>query len=333
MYTDDDLHSAVQEGVISEQSASDFRQFVEERRNTHFQDEEHVRFVSGFNDIFVVIAAVVTLVASWTLGNLIGFGLGGLLVAASSWIMSEYFSRKRQMALPSIVLLLTCLGGVYFSAFFGFKLITGETELAAMLATAVTTLISVAHWLRFRVPIAFATSLGLLMVTAFVPLEWWIESTVVWQSVIFLAGVLVFAIALYWDRKDTLRQTRSSDIAFWLHLVAAPMLVNPLFAGITKGDFDIGIAQALITVAVYALLSVTSLIIDRRALMVSALAYVFYVFASLLTNVGLVDLATTITGLVIGIGLLLVSSQWHGIRAILLNQLPPRLQAYVPPIS
>jgi hypothetical protein len=39
-------------------------------------------------------------------------GVAGILVAAAAWGLAEFFTRKRRMALPSIVLLLAFVGGV-----------------------------------------------------------------------------------------------------------------------------------------------------------------------------------------------------------------------------
>ena len=69
--------------------------------------------VHGFNDIFVVIAAVIALAGLWTIGNTMSPLIGGGLVAVASWLLSEYFTRRRHMALPSIVLLVTALGGTF----------------------------------------------------------------------------------------------------------------------------------------------------------------------------------------------------------------------------
>jgi len=89
--------------------------------------------------------------------------------------------------------------------------------------------------------------------------------------------------------------------------------------------------QALITLVLYLGLSVLSLIIDRRALMVSALSYVVYVFTALLTSFGVVYLGTAIIGAVIGFGLLLLSVYWHPLRAKLIQIAPARLEQMVAP--
>ena len=61
MYSEDDLSSAVAAGVLTEASAEAFRAHVEQRQRSSAVDEEHFRLVTGFNDIFVVIACVLLL--------------------------------------------------------------------------------------------------------------------------------------------------------------------------------------------------------------------------------------------------------------------------------
>ena len=42
----------------------------------------------------------------------------------------------------------------------------------------------------------------------------------------FVAGLGVFAFAMRWDLQDPERITRRSDVAFWLHLAAAPLIAR-----------------------------------------------------------------------------------------------------------
>ena len=126
------------------------------------------------------------------------------------------------------------------------------------------------------------------------------------------------------------RETRRSDVAFWLHLLAAPMIVHPIFSllGLTDGDASIG--EALVVLAVYVLLGITALAIDRRALLVSALAYVLFALISLFREFGAVELNIALAAFVIGSGLLLLSAFWHGVRRSVVKPLPPGLQARLP---
>ena len=58
--------------------------------------------MSGFNDIFVVIASALLLTAVVWIGSAFAPGLGWWLAAASCWALSEFFVRRRRMALPTI---------------------------------------------------------------------------------------------------------------------------------------------------------------------------------------------------------------------------------------
>lgn len=333
MYSDDDLRSAVTAGVITDKDANALRDYVERQRATTFQDEEHFRLVSGFNDIFVVIAAVLALAALWTLGNLVAPWLGGGAVAIASWLLAEYFTRKRRMALPSIVLLFACLGGVFGGIFLALMEVWNESALVPLLAFLPTTIVACAHWFRFRVPITLAAGAATTVGVIVSLLAWaFAFSDNLLKITLFVAGLAVFFLALYWDRSDLERQTRRADVAFWLHLLAAPLLVHPIFVTLAGHDMDVGLPQALVTILVYLLLAGVSLVIDRRALMVSALSYVIYVFSALLNSYGLVSVSTALIGLVVGSGLLLLAVFWHPLRSSLVKVLPQRLAAAVPAI-
>ena len=62
------------------------------------------------------------------------------------------------------------------------------------------------------------------------------------------------------------------------------------------------------------LFGLTALAIDRRALLVSALAYVLYALTELFKQFGAVELNVALTALVIGSALLLLSAYWHQAR-------------------
>ena len=88
-----------------------------------------------------------------------------------------------------------------------------------------------------------------------------------------------------WDISDRSRQTRRSDVAFWLHLLAAPMIAHPLFAwlGIADGD-TVGLGGVVVVLAVYVVFGLVALAVDRRALLVSALAYVLFALGNCSRN-------------------------------------------------
>jgi hypothetical protein len=143
----------------------------------------------------------------------------------------------------------------------------------------------------------------------------------------------VFLFAMWWDSSDRTRTTRRSDVAFWLHLLAAPMIAHPIFSllGLNSGSVSTG--EALIVVGLYVLFGLTALAIDRRALLVSALAYVLYALTELFKQFGAVELNVALTALVIGSALLLLSAYWHQARRMIVKRLPATLQERLPALD
>ena len=329
MYSDEDLASAVGAGVLTDQAAEAFRMHVAQLRRAPAVDEEHFRLVTGFNDIFVVIACVLLLVSLAGIGAAAATWVGAAAVAAAAWLLAEFFTRKRRMALPSIVLLLAFVGGVLAVVFL---LLPQQTPGGFAVASAFAAAAACLHWWRFRVPITVAAGAAAVVGCAFALLISVAPEASNWLNALSLiAGVAVFTLAMRWDATDTMRQTRRSDVAFWLHLLAAPLLVHPIFTalGVTSGQANAG--QAIVVVALYVAIALVSLAADRRALMVSALTYVLYAFSALLKQYGVVSLSFAITALAIGAALLLLSAFWHPTRAFVLGFLPPAIQQRLAP--
>ena len=69
-------------------------------------------------------------------------------------------------------------------------------------------------------------------------------------------------------------------------------------------------------------LGLVALAIDRRALLVSSLAYVLFALYALFRQAGAVELSWALTALIIGSALLLLSALWHNARALVVRQLP-----------
>ncbi len=113
MYTNSDLNKAVKMGIFEEDSVDKFRQYIEQEKNTHSVDEENFRLVSGFNDIFVVIASLLLLISSGWIASAIGDSFSAVVVALLAWGLSEYFVRKRKMSFPAIILLIAFSSSVF----------------------------------------------------------------------------------------------------------------------------------------------------------------------------------------------------------------------------
>lgn len=348
MYSESDLALAVEEGVLSPEAAEAFRNHIAARNATPAADEESFRLLTGFNDIFVAIAATLILVAVGWIGAYIAeivvrrenMGIveggviasaGGFTVAVTSWLLAEYFTRQRRMALPSILLLLAFAGGmlVGIGALFGANMPwlaeqfnaqtqTQQEQLTGGVAAVVGVLVAIAtwfHWRRFMVPITVAvgavTAVGIAigMIMAFVPSarDWY-------NPIILVAGLIVFAVAMAWDMSDLERRTRRSDVAFWLHLASAPLIAHPVFHMLGVFDHNVSVPTAGLVIALYIGFAMLALAVDRRALLVSSLVYVLWAMYSLFQSTGAVELSAALTGLVIGSALLTLSAFWQPMR-------------------
>lgn len=340
MYSEDDLEAAVVAGALTTEAAAGFRDFMARRRSMPVADEESVRLLTGFNDIFVTIAALLVLVALGWLGTLASPVLGPPLVAAASWGFAEYFTRRRRMALPSIALLGGFVWGGYFTVgpvldALGHSGGSGGVDdirqggLRMALSAGLAAVAAYGHWRRFRVPITVAAGTGaaaatvLALAVAMVPS---LRAGIL--PLVFLAGIAVFALAMWWDGSDRARQTRRSDVAFWLHLTAAPLIVHPAFAMLGADGGSVG--AATMAVAIYLGLALVALAVDRRALLVSALFYVLYAMSALFKAAGSLNNAFAFTALIIGSALLLLSAFWHHVRKPVLSLLPPGVRGRLP---
>ena len=351
MYSQEDLNSAVAAGAISSEAANALRTHVAASRDAMPADAEHFRLITGFNDIFVSIGVVILLMAMGAIGDAIWSNndgpspVSGALVAGTAWMLAEFFTAKRRMALPSILLLLGFIGGTLFGILglaveiAGVDDSSGNEVLATLLASASALLTAGAawlHWKRFMVPItiaagtaAMAGTVIALVVAAVGPSSENIESVIL--SLVFVAGLVIFAFAMRWDMSDPRRETRRSDVAFWLHLLAAPMIAHPIFAliGVIDGE-NIGVGAAVGVLAVYVVFGLVALAVDRRALLVSALAYVLIALTFLFREFGAVELNFALTALVIGSALLTLSALWTPIRRSVVRGLPTDFQARLP---
>jgi hypothetical protein len=353
MYSDTDLERAVAAGAISADAAGALRRYLADRGATSVVDEEQFRLLTGFNDVFVAIASALLLVALAWIGHDIGPRLGGdgpsfssgLFVAAAGWGLAEFFTRQRRMALPSILLLLAFTGGVFVTALTGLGLVIGQAAFhgdndrtAALVMAAAAAVAAGAtwlHWRRFHVPITIAAGAAAAAGIVQALIMFAIGDTPALRNAMlsgaFVLGLCVFAFAMWWDASDRERQTRRADVAFWLHLLAAPLIVHPVFQALGVLGNNVSMGSAGIVVLLYVLLAALALVIDRRALMVSALAYVLYALSALFRQLGAVGLNVALTALVIGSALLLLSAYWHAVRAVMIDRLPQGLRAKLPP--
>jgi hypothetical protein len=337
-----DLESAVAKGVLDRSAADGLAEFlIQSRKETVSDpDEERLRLITGFNDIFVTIGIALFLGALNYLLSNSGVLVSGLGIAVAAWGLAEVFTKRKRMALPSIVLLvvfvMSCAGVSHRLStptsnpylFFGYDKLPGLSfGLTAVAA-------SVLHWLRFRVPItiaAFAAGLALVAVAGIETLK----SGFVFENlslVLIPIGVAIFATAMKFDMSDRNRTTQRTDIAFWLHLLAAPLIVHSVVHPLlTESVLSTGAAIAILSL--FAVLSFVALAIDRRALLVSSLLYLGYASSQILTWSGVASENLGLSVLIVGGTVLTLSVAWQPMRRLVVQVLPSTIRNLVPPAA
>jgi hypothetical protein len=107
---------------------------------------------------------------------------------------------------------------------------------------------------------------------------------------------------------DPHRVTRRAANGFWLHVVAAPALVNTLALSLLDRD-----AHWLL-LAVMLVFALVAIIIDRRSFLIAAIGYIVALAGTVFDGE-----TTALTVLILGIILLLLGAFWERIRARLLR--------------
>lgn len=356
MIAEEDLQAAVAEGIIDQAQAVRIAHLARlrlqpqasapprlgesvlaEARLAIDPDDERFRLIGGFNDVFVALGVGLLAAALLGLSRVVGFGDAFAAVAlAAAWGLSEIFSRRMRLALPSILLAAMFCGAAALLV----TQFTIERSLPGMLnggiaGVAFAGAALLHHW-RFRVPVdmalAAAGAVGMLLALISVIDLRFAQDFL--NPILLICGLAVFAAALRLDMHDPRRLTRRSDAAFWMHLLAAGLIVHPFFRGMLDPSAGFGTGKSVIVLGVFMAIGIVALIIDRRALLVSALGYAGIAVAYLISQSVSQTLSLPLTLLGLAVLVLALSAGWRGLRGALLAALPlGRWRDRLPPVS
>jgi len=373
----DDIEAAVAAGVIPQAQADALNAFAAERRRARFgqagQEDESFRFMTGFNDFFFAIGILLlgSGIAFFTIGGVETWPCAA--AAALMWALSELLVRRMRLVLPGILLSVFFICFVYLAVpadLFGASLprfplasplatslfgVTGAPLVTATKASIGACAAGLYYW-RFRLPFTLLPiGASLVALTGSLVVLGFGRIPPTANSLVGLAcGLAVFAVAMRYDISDRERLTRRADCAFWLHLLAAPLIVHTLislivlnfFAGTNAINFAaITNAVAGAIMLIVAVLAIIAIAIDRRALLVSALLYVGFVIAyaisrSWMTPAGASTLQSHAdkslvffgTLVILGIFVITLGIGWMPLRRALLRLLSPSVTARLPPV-
>lgn len=364
-----DLEAAVAAGIISEDQLDELNDFASGRRQARTfaaHHDERFKLLGGLNDFFVAIGIVLLAYAAGLTASSMKLWTMYLVAIFGFWVLAELLTARLKLTAPSIVIAI-CI------ALFSYKAGTGivteyflsavhnnaiqspvftnpsGTLLGLWIPTRPTSLFHAIPWLcalfmsvlfyvRFRLPfsvapIAIAALMSILLLLNVIPGIW----DVIPRNIVFLIyGLALFFLALTCDSSDTERLTRRADKGFWLHAVAASLIVHPLIVLLTGNSVTTGWA-ALVTIVTVFILALVALIVDRRALVVVSLAYIGAAIAYTvkeLSGAQLIVESMVLTMFILGGLIVVLGVGWHPIRRRLINALPDfNFKQKVPPVK
>lgn len=291
-------------------------------------NEDDMRFVRSFSDVFIAIGIGLFALGLWGLGSMLGGGVSYLLAAGAMALMAAYFGKKKRQHLPTLI---TALAFLLFTHKGLGGLIVGSGIASAFITFAAM----LGYYLFIRLPFCIALIAISLIFLAFAMAQQFmpglIEGNRSWFFVI--AGLSTFAAALWYDMRDLHRTTRFADNAFWLHFTAAPLIVHGLAfkAAIANTQLlfnsirvpNVSGNDALILLLIIGALGLVALAINRRALLVSSLGYAAFAIVFLFSSGG-VNLGNSLVFafLLLGAAVIFLGAGWHGTRNQLIKVLP-----------
>ncbi|MCB1489455.1 MAG: hypothetical protein KDJ88_18605 [Bauldia sp.] len=310
-------------------------------------DEEEVRFIRGFQDVFMTIGVALFLVGIGIAGPMVAGPLIGTYAGAVvAFLLALGLTRRRRLVLPSIALAIgfTLFAGVGTAILIGgngWDVLLGGWDVhnpgrIRLIAGFAALLASGLFYAVFRLPFALALvalSAGVVVFGAagMVVGEYMLAP---WRLPIVLAiGLVIFAVAMAFDLSDPGRRTMRADNAFWLHLVAAPMIVHATIGLVIADGRTFTASEAFVVVAVVLAIGVVAVAIDRRALLVAGLGYLAYAVAILMAEADMTATGVIATTLVlVGAFVLTLGAGWRPVRHAVIGILPARgLVSLLPP--
>jgi len=340
----EDLRAAVAAGIVTEAQAASISALANSRSGKRAAlpaEDEPFEFFKGFSEIFVSIGLVILLAG--TTGMLAWFGGVALLTvlplicAGICWWWAGYFTLKRRMNLPSMVLASAFGGGIYLSAIT--ILTQADMPIRSVVVIAfIMAALGMALWYRrFRLPFS-AFILGLFALGAIYTLTASVDAlggfvagsrggvggffdlreSPQFATATLLFGIVAFLAAMWFDTRDPHRLGRHSATAFWLHMLAAPALVNTVALTLYNSGGAGGIGLLVVALVIITLLA---LVIDRRSFLTAAIAYIALVIAWVVGDSGNFGtwafILIALGGLITAIG-----TWWVQLRAVVLHALP-----------
>ncbi len=335
----EDLRAAVAAGILTEAQAASFLALANDRAGRRAalpSEDEPFEFFRGFSEIFISIGLIILLIGATALLTVIGgftlLTLVPLATAAVAWWWAGYFTLKRRMTLPSMVLATAYGIGIVIFAFTVLAQANLDERMIAILGFTLSALGMIAWYRRFRRPFsAFLT--GALALGAVYAITASAKNLVglvsggddfrtlfdltespAFATATLLFGIVAFLVGMWFDTRDPHRLGRHAATAFWCHLLAAPALVNTVAITLLHGGGTGLLAVALVFITLLAL------VIDRRSFLTAAIVYIAIVIGWVMGDTG--GTSWIFVLLVLGGFITAIGTWWVQLRARVMDLLP-----------
>jgi hypothetical protein len=320
------LQKAVNENIIQAEQLEPLYQFLQSENTENEIDarEEPLKFIRSFGDVFITLGIILLAISI----NRINFtGYEAVIPVVGFIAVAEWLVRVRRLALPGMAILIAVL-------FFVNKAAPIEYDASTMSGLAVLGLTSLLFYLRYKMPFSLLPLTACLLAIAVIQ----IGLDVLETPIIFAAfGVIVFAVAMWFDAQDTKRVSHMSDSAFWLHLLAAPLFVHGVMASMLISEsslFEI-INKEMMIFIFFVVFFLLALLVDRRAMLVSTQLYVIYALTQLFQDrvSGTQDVIIYIV-MAIGLFVIYFGAYWYKTRRLIFGFMSgSEISNYIPDLN
>lgn len=330
MITKNNLEQAAEKNIISPEQVEPLFQFLTQQSPDLVADsfdeisEEPLKFIRSLGDIFLTLGIVLLVIAI----SLSGIsGMNYIFPLAGFILIAEWLVRIRRLALPGMAILVAIL-------YFVQKIMMFETENATLLMFGVLAVTSYLFYLRYKMPFSLlplAASLVAMVITQ-------IGFDVMQHPIVFSAlGLFVFAFAFWFDSRDTRRISHLSDNAFWLFLLASPLIVHGVMVSILLSDqvWIANISKEILMIVFFALFFLLALFLDRRAMLISTQIYIIYSLTQLFKG-SLTNAQDIIMYVLVGLGLFVLyfGAYWYKSRRFIFSAIAGKpICRYVPDLN
>ena len=328
MISKEKLEQAAEHGLLETQQIDALYRFLNQPHNESTgrasNKEEPLKFIRSFGDIFITLGIVLLVLASRQV-PLTGYAF--LIPAGGFVLLAEWLVRVRKLALPGIAILLSIL-------YFVNRAIDFNHNEATTLTLAVLSATSLLFYLRYRMPFSLLPLVAGLLAIVVVQMGMDLLDK---PWVFILLGLTVFVLAMSFDIQDPARKTHFSDSAFWLHLLAAPLIVHGSMVSLLINDpaWLQSINREVIMIIFFAIFFLIALLLDRRALLISTQIYVIYAMTQILSN-HLNNSQNILMYILLGLGLFVIffGTYWYKTRSLVFGFLRnSAISRYLPSFS